>query len=180
MKYLWYTYDKVYKHAECQQISDYLKPLHQQSLVDQPGQNKNVDVKSFLTTDKVQEMLQGFFFSVKNANREYFGLELYPEIPETGNLNIYHGDKNSYGYHRDFADFGSMSDIKLTAILNISTETYTGGQFDFFTGEDQHIKELDNTGSILIFPSFLWHRVRPVTQGQRITLSFWFYGPNFR
>lgn len=180
MQYLWYTYDQIYQPADCQRIVDYLKPLQDQHLADQPGPGKNVNVKSFRTTEKIQQMLEGFFYLVKNANREYFGLELYPEIPESGNLNLYHGEKNSYGYHRDYTDLGSMSDIKLTAILNVSVEKYQGGEFEFFTGEDSHVQELDNPGSVLIFPSFLWHRVRPVTEGQRITLSYWFYGPNFR
>ena len=41
------------------------------------------------------------------------------------------------------------------------------------------ITELRGLGSIIVFPSFLYHKVEPVTQGSRRTLVLWFLGPPF-
>ena len=41
-------------------------------------------------------------------------------------------------------------------------------------------KELENKGDLIVFPSHLWHRVRPVTSGKRLSLVVWFIGPPFK
>jgi PKHD-type hydroxylase len=96
------------------------------------------------------------------------------------NHNVYvDSDDGQYGWHKDAA-LGEMYDLKLTVIANISTTPYKGGNFEIFVNSPCHIAELDTPGSALIFPSFLNHRVKPVTQGTRETLSFWIPGPNFK
>ena len=40
-------------------------------------------------------------------------------------------------------------------------------------------KELKNQGDMIVFPSYLWHRVKPVTKGTRKSLVIWFIGPPF-
>ena len=68
---------------------------------------------------------------------------------------------------------------------------YEGGelQFDFrdyspnLRDESNHlvtVKEILPKGTIVVFPSFLWHRVQPVTKGTRYSLVCWFTGPPFR
>jgi PKHD-type hydroxylase len=73
-----------------------------------------------------------------------------------------------------------MHDYKLTAIINVSNEKYEGGNFELFTNGPNHIKSLDHLGSVIIFPSYMQHRVTPVTKGTRKTVSIWFKGPLFR
>jgi PKHD-type hydroxylase len=38
------------------------------------------------------------------------------------------------------------------------------------------VKEINEKGSIVIFPSFLYHAVEPVKQGTRYSLVIWFLG----
>jgi len=35
-------------------------------------------------------------------------------------------------------------------------------------------------GTATLFPSYLLHRVTPVTQGERFSLTIWAHGPQFR
>jgi PKHD-type hydroxylase len=35
-------------------------------------------------------------------------------------------------------------------------------------------------GSIVVFPSFIWHRVKPVTEGIRYSLVIWNLGQPYR
>jgi len=41
-------------------------------------------------------------------------------------------------------------------------------------------KEILSKGSIIVFPSFLWHRVKPVTKGTRYSLVVWNLGYPFK
>ena len=73
--------------------------------------------------------------------------------------------------------------ISVTIFLNDPDE-YEGGEFDIeIKGprEDIRYETLKlSKGSIVIFPSDKWHRVRPVTSGERKSLVTWFRGPPFR
>ena len=38
------------------------------------------------------------------------------------------------------------------------------------------VKELQEKGSLVVFPSFVWHRVTPVTKGIRYSVPAWHLG----
>ena len=49
--------------------------------------------------------------------------------------------------------------------------------------ETKHLiqaKEILPKGSIIVFPSFLWHRVKPVIKGTRYSLVLWNLGRQFK
>ena len=48
-------------------------------------------------------------------------------------------------------------------------------------GEDKIIcPDIRSKGSVIIFPSFNWHRVQPVTNGTRYSLVMWTLGKPWR
>ena len=68
---------------------------------------------------------------------------------------------------------------------------YSGGELEFdfrqyspqMRDEAQHLKkatEILLKGSIIVFPSFVWHRVKPVTKGVRYSLVVWHLGYPFK
>ncbi len=75
--------------------------------------------------------------------------------------------------------------LSLTIWLNDPDE-YEGGELDIevegpYKDNDLRYNTLKlSKGSIVIFRSNLWHRVRPVTSGVRKSLVTWFRGPPFR
>ena len=42
------------------------------------------------------------------------------------------------------------------------------------------VKEILSKGSIVVFPSHVWHRVKPVTSGTRYSLVVWSIGDPFK
>ena len=72
--------------------------------------------------------------------------------------------------------------LSMTILLN---EDYKGGQFQIRSwGRNNKPKittiPISSRGSIVVFPSFLYHRVKPVTKGIRYSLVAWFLGPHFK
>ena len=62
-----------------------------------------------------------------------------------------------------------------------SPEYYEGGQLEFPDDKDSFIEEdAKEQGTVIFFPSYLKHGVRPVTKGIRHSLVSWFVGPSFR
>ena len=64
--------------------------------------------------------------------------------------------------------------LSMTIVLNSEFE---GGDFEL-RDLDVRVPRL-NEGSIIMFPSFIHHRVAPVTKGIRYSLVTWFVGPPF-
>tara|TARA_B100001029_G_scaffold27942_1_gene20243 strand:- start:386 stop:997 length:612 start_codon:yes stop_codon:yes gene_type:complete len=58
-------------------------------------------------------------------------------------------------------------------------DSYEGGDLDFMQGSDSEYSFKLGRGDIVVFPSFLLHRVTPVTSGCRKSLVGWGLGPNF-
>ena len=75
----------------------------------------------------------------------------------------------------------------MTCSLSNPSE-YTGGELEFnFNNPEknkkQNIKkctEILPRGSIVVFPSFVWHRVCPVFKGTRYSLVIWNLGYPYR
>ena len=83
---------------------------------------------------------------------------------------------NSHGKIRKLSVTCSLSDPK----------DYKGGELEFqFRNQDdptltRTCTEILPRGSIVVFPSFVWHRVKPVTKGVRYSLVIWNLGYPFR
>ena len=74
---------------------------------------------------------------------------------------------------------------KISVSLMLSgPDEYEGGELDIEVKGPHRDLRYDtfklSKGSIIIFRSCLWHRVRPVTSGVRKSLVTWFRGPPFR
>lgn len=89
-------------------------------------------------------------------------------------------DGGHYKYHKD-VDMPSNQKIdrKLSAVLFLSNpKDYEGGLFEFKALENNMQKFPQ--GSIIVFPSYIEHRVTPVTKGERYTAVAWAEGPAFK
>ena len=84
---------------------------------------------------------------------------------------------------------GKIRKLSMTCQLTDSSE-YSGGELEFdFRNYDPHLrdeakhrvqcKEILPKGSVIVFPSFVWHRVKPVTKGVRYSLVSWHLGQPF-
>jgi len=101
----------------------------------------------------------------------------------TDNENIQfaeYGPEQHYNWHVDvFPLSGLPLDRKMTVVclLNDPAE-FTGGEFQIRLYSEYTAPLVK--GSVIAFPSFLEHRVVPVTSGVRKSATMWLRGPRFR
>jgi PKHD-type hydroxylase len=87
-------------------------------------------------------------------------------------------DKGHYDWHVDVAPPKDSVQRKLSiSILLSDPSDFEGGELQFKGIEDRKI--LTKQGSIVVFPSFIEHRVAPVTKGVRYSAVTWANGPSF-
>ena len=120
----------------------------------------------------------------KQANAENFGVNIdyLPPLQFTTYSHTPEADGH-YDWHVDiFWEAGNLSDRKLSMVIQLSDpKDYDGGELQF-EGVTVHPdpKEFKQRGSVIIFPSFVKHRVTPVTRGTRHSLVGWIQGPTWR
>ena len=118
--------------------------------------------------------------SIITGNRYNYGFDIFEfEDEDKLNFNIY--EKNQeYDWHRD-VDNSKFVDVKLTALINVSDQKFTGGEFFLLNHKKPTpVSELNKSGSMVIFNSFILHKVKPVLKGTRKTLTIFIKGPSLR
>lgn len=88
-------------------------------------------------------------------------------------------DEGFYDWHMDCGkpENGIQRKLSCVILLNDPSE-FEGGILQFKGMEDRVV--LEKQGSIVVFPSFIEHKVTPVTKGVRYTAVTWASGPSFR
>ena len=112
------------------------------------------------------------------ANREAFGFD----ISGISEFQISKYRQNEYyKEHMDCFLRPIPSQRKLSITLQLSEkDEYSGGDFVFNKDIPPLPDEVKNKGSIIVFPSFLYHQVKPVTKGDRYSLVGWYEGPQWK
>lgn len=124
----------------------------------------------------LRDLLYGY---VVEANRTAFGVD----VQNVADIQFteYHGDKKGkFDWHNDVIWTEERAfDRKISVTVQLSDPVdYHGGAFEFSDWPSPENSR--EQGTVLVFPSYLTHRVAPVAQGTRRSLVAWFEGPRWR
>lgn len=113
---------------------------------------------------------------IKEINKKYYRFDI-TSFDNFQYCEYYGSNGGKYDWHTD-SSFGNTGDttrkLSLSLLLN---DDYEGGEFELnWAGNKVSI----NKGQLIIFPSVLMHRVKPVRKGTRKSLVVWMQGPNFK
>lgn len=123
------------------------------------------------------------------------------EVIEHVNANVFNFDLNGYeafqyteykkngeyNFHTDMADFfdpkvhadTESRKLSLSLILNEPGKDFEGGDFQTQTSNEITTHE-SVKGRMFVFPSYVVHRISPITKGTRKSLVVWVKGPKFK
>ncbi len=141
-------------------------------------------------------LFQLVFHYVNGANKN---ADWNFDIDYTENMQFtVYKENQHYDWHCDSLDdpYDCPKDVnrhgkirKLSMSISLTDpKKYKGGDFEFDFRQHENIKkhnflkakELKPRGSIIVFPSYTWHRVLPVTSGTRYSLVAWVCGKPFK
>ncbi|MEM6720475.1 MAG: 2OG-Fe(II) oxygenase [Bacteroidota bacterium] len=84
-----------------------------------------------------------------------------------------------FDWHLDFGA-GEISARKLSMTIQLSEpDAYEGGDLEFMINQ-KVVKAPREKGTIVVFPSFIMHRVTEITKGTRQSIVGWVSGPPYR
>lgn len=131
----------------------------------------NCDDNSWWVYNKLTELVQ-------EANKAMWNFNLHTIIDSIQYTEYYEGGGH-YGWHVDIGP-GSINHRKISITVQLSDgDDYEGGDFEIWSGGDFKTCPRKK-GCTIMFPSFLLHRVTPVTKGIRRSLVLWVGGDTYK
>ena len=145
------------------------------------GEQSDKNRKSYVTFLFPNE-ITNFIFArlaglINEMNQQFFQFDL-TGLEQGLQFTRYEAPGEHYDWH---IDKGYMTaPRKLSVSLQLSDPNdYKGGEFEMSFGR-KPVKVSKERGLAVLFPSYVLHRVRPVTEGTRYSLVAWISGPPFK
>ena len=115
----------------------------------------------------------------REANRLFgFDIAAFHESPQIARYDA--ARQGHFDWHADIGDGPVARQRKLTMVAQLSDpDDYAGGLLELMPSA-QVITADRGCGAVTFFPSYVLHRVTPVTEGVRQSLTIWAHGPAFR
>lgn len=113
------------------------------------------------------------------ANEEMWGFDLHGL---TDSIQYTEYDGSEEGFYNWHIDIGTkeLSLRKISLVVQLSDpDEYEGGHLEIKQGSGES-RPTKTKGSVIIFPSYLLHRVTPVTSGTRKSLVLWAGGSSLK
>lgn len=130
-------------------------------------------------TGAVQWIFDRLAYIARHLNGKFYDYDLYG-FCEGIQYTVYSGEsEDHYDWHQD-CGVNTDTPRKLSIVLQLSDPaSYEGGELQIRNAKVPSAVE-KSAGLAVAFPSFMLHRVTPVTSGTRRTLVAWITGPRFK
>jgi len=117
-------------------------------------------------------------YIVRQLNGQFYDFDLDGFV-EDFQYTVYDGGGDHYSWHIDKGT-STISPRKLSIVLQLTDPSeYEGGDLEFYVAPKPSVAKKQK-GLIYAFPSWMLHRVTPVTSGIRRSLVVWAAGPKFK
>jgi PKHD-type hydroxylase len=166
----------AFTKEECDQIKslfvDMSDGLIESGKIEEKRKSK---VKFIDPTKENQFIFEKFYQFAAQCNNFRWGFQM-TGFYEGIQLTQYNGDGGHYDWHIDVGN-NNLSIRKLSLILLLDDpDSYEGGEVEFIYGGKKKFAQ----GTLIVFPSYIAHKVHPVTQGIRRTAVAWISGEPYR
>ncbi len=201
IKHTYYAYSKALPKKICEEIIDEGESkqlMFSSTFKEALKKNKKHyrSINSLKIRNSHNSWLQPFWIYkeikpyIESSNR-LGGWNFNYNVIENFQFTKYEGtQKQHYTWHSDNAssDEETKQVRKLSTIIMLSDpKNFKGGDLEFYEYGPPKMKNkilktnnIKHQGTIITFPSFLIHRVLPVTKGVRYSLVVWHKGPPLR
>ena len=180
----YYFFNGMFNDLECSLVKEYCNTLtlDRAKIFTNQGLRevndyRNSDISQMQYNDQTKFVYEKFGYAA-NLSNSIWGFDI-SGMTENIQYTKYIGDQTGkYAAHIDLGK--KVAHRKISVILQLSDPLeYEGGDFLVWFGKDPVILPKEK-GTVICFPSYILHEVKPVTKGIRESLVCWISGPPFR
>jgi PKHD-type hydroxylase len=129
--------------------------------------------------DETAFLYEKLGYIARHLNGQFFDFDIWG-FSEDLQYTIYDSSNAHYTWHVDHGGNVGISPRKLSLVLQLSDpHEYDGGDLEILASSEP-TKITKQKGLVAAFPSYVLHRVTPVTRGVRKTIVVWLTGPRFK
>jgi PKHD-type hydroxylase len=175
---LYAFWNNVFSKEECQKIINIAK--HKgliKATTTGESDVRNSNISWLNPTDDMEWAFSRVSDIVLNLNERFFKFDLFG-INEGFQFTNYVAPSGKYGKHVDRTMNIPVRKLSISIQLT-NPDEYEGGELYLYDGEKETL--MDKTqGTLILFPSYVLHEVKPVTKGERNSLVTWVTGKQFK
>jgi PKHD-type hydroxylase len=188
-EYPFVTWDDGFTNEEINQIVQIGDNLPQKPAEVGDGSN-NPNIRrsntSWITQEHCPWLYDKLSWIVQQLNGQFYNYDLWGFSEDMQYTTYTSEDQGFYDYHQDSMGFTVQDNIdrRLPRKFSISLQLtdpseYEGGDLLIRSGTEPSYAPKQK-GQVVAFPSFMLHKVTPVTSGVRKSLVVWVTGPAFK
>lgn len=179
----YYWFEDGFSREETNKILEFAEevPFQRGNTASGAGDSmRSSNIKWLPKNDKFQWVYRRLMDLSVEANDALWKFDLV-SAPELIQYTTYNAEeKGHYGAHQDIGP-GDMSLRKVSVTVQISeADDYEGGDLQITQGGDGWLTCPRGFGTTVVFPSYMMHRVTPITKGTRKSLVLWVGGSHYR
>lgn len=182
-QYYWYQHgfskpelDKIY-----QSIASL--PFQKATLIggaDNADQIRSSSIKWIPQTEDWKWLYDRLMKYAVEANTELWGFDLISALELIQYTEYYDTANGHYDWHQDFGP-GTPSHRKVSITVQLSeADEYEGGELEIWGGGTDLRTAPRGAGVVVVFPSYMMHRVTKVTKGTRRSFVLWIGGQHYK
>jgi len=176
----WAYWDKAFSKEECERIIEIgnSKTKKQATIKNEnSGKIRKSEIAWLYPSPELDWAYRRMTDIITSLNDRFFQFDLFGAT-EGFQFTKYTAPGGKYGRHIDSA-YG-IPVRKLSFTLQLSEpEAYKGGELCLYLSEKPEVMKKDQ-GYVALFPSYVLHEVKPVTEGTRYSLVSWITGKPFK
>lgn len=178
-----YWFDKGFNSDELDVIKNSVNniPFNQATVVSGNDlKDRSSSIKWIPQNEEFDWVYQRLMTMAQEANENVWKFNLL-SAPEMIQYTEYYDYANGhYTWHQDIGP-GILSKRKVSITVQLSDSTdYDGGDLEIWGGGDHLMRPERGKGNVILFPSYMMHRVTPITRGTRTSFVLWVGGDHYR
>jgi PKHD-type hydroxylase len=179
-----YFYDKGFDKGELSKVEASIKelPWHIAKTAGDNKKTRKSNIKWIPQNESWFWLYEKLANMAVEANSTIWNFDLNT-IPEMIQYTEYHAPAGHYDWHADIGP-GILSNRKVSITVQLSEpDEYEGGNLELFRGgsmEGPFESAPRSAGCVYLFPSYMMHRVTPVTRGTRKSFVLWLGGGHYK
>jgi len=172
-------WEKIFTPEECEKI---IKIGKNKGFIKGQTKDKKTNIRKssiswLYSNDDCEWVFRRLTDAVVHLNKKYFGFDIFG-FNEGLQFTNYKAPSDKYGKHVDRSLNISVRKLSVSIQLN-DPKDYEGGELYLYDHDKGNLMD-KKQGTLIIFPSYVLHEVKPVTKGERNSLVTWVTGNQFK
>lgn len=183
----YYWFKNGFSKSQLKKLNDALSQIEfkKATTIGQPEEGTDKKIRSsrlkwIPQTDQFKWIYEHMSKLIKEANTSVWNFDVHTMLEQIQYTEYLAEDQGHYTWHQDIGP-GNASKRKISVTIQLSEDDeYEGGDLEIWKGGKSIIKCQRGAGVSVIFPSYMMHRVTPITKGIRKSLVLWVGGTHYK